>query len=86
MQRQPVGFPTIDDCERYLAAYVKVRPEDLAIGDNGVFVLVDCGKWRPDFMFIQIEMLAINGKQVPVELLKRYKQGVLEMLPSGQLK
>lgn len=69
-----------------MAAYVKVRPEDLAIGDNGVFVLVDCGKWRPDFMFIQIEMLAINGKQVPVELLKRYKQGVLEMLPSGQLK
>ena len=79
-----VDFPTIDDCARYLAAYVEARPEDLAIGDNGVFVLVDCGKWRSDLMFIQIEMLAINGKRVPVELLKKYKQGAVEMIVSGQ--
>ena len=81
-----VDFPTIDDCERYLSAYVKVRPEDLAIGDGGEFILVDCGKWSPDLMFIQIEMLAINGKRVPVELLKKYKNGEVRILSAEPMK
>ena len=72
-------FPTLDDCERFLKAYDKARPADIAIDENGMRVLVDCCKFRADMVYLAIGPLTVKGQPVPRELLKKYQRGSVKV-------